>query len=224
MRVLDPGVDPVRGVDVGVLAAASPSWRRAGSSPTGSSASRPRPRTGSAARRDAAARGGRRPASSPASPSSWSPAGPSRSSPVSSATCASSIQQAPVRAPLVPAGIIGAALADLAAAVDRDLPGRLGDQPIAAFSRLAQLPADGVGELVAAAGGELIQLGDQGVAGAGAVAGDHQLPPQRRRQRGDRLVQQAQVIGGGVAARPSRGRSIQASGSPPVLSQTAISG
>ena len=38
-------------------------------------------------------------------------------------------------AALVRAGLIGAALADLARAVDGDLPGRLGDLPIAAFSR-----------------------------------------------------------------------------------------
>jgi hypothetical protein len=56
-RVLDPGLDPVRGVDVGGLPRASPWCWRAGSWPTGSTASRRRPRTGSAGRRDGAARG-----------------------------------------------------------------------------------------------------------------------------------------------------------------------
>jgi hypothetical protein len=65
--VLDAGVDSVRGVDVGALAASLSSWR-AGSSRAGSSASRRLPRTGTAARPGAAARGGRRPASSSASP------------------------------------------------------------------------------------------------------------------------------------------------------------
>ena len=41
----------------------------------------------------------------------------------------------PVRAARIGAGLIGAALADLAARVDRDLPGRPGTSPSAAFSR-----------------------------------------------------------------------------------------
>jgi len=86
----------------------------------------------------------------------------------------------PVRAPLVRAGLAGTALADLAAGVQR--------------------PADGVDQLVAAARGELVQLLDQVVAGTGPVAGDHQLPPELRRQRRDRLVKDLQVVRGGVAA------------------------
>jgi hypothetical protein len=42
------------------------------------------------------------------------------------------------------------------------------------------------------------------VAGAGAVAGDHQPPPVLRWDRGDRLVQDLQVIGGGVRAGAAR--------------------
>jgi hypothetical protein len=109
-----------------------------------------------------------------------------------------------VGAPLVPAGIIGAALADLALAVDRGLPGRLGDRADRGLLPGGELPADGVGDLVAVPGGEPVQLLDQGVAGAGPVAGDHQLAPQGRRQRRDRVVQQAQVISGGVAAGRAR--------------------
>ena len=87
----------------------------------------------------------------------------------------------------VGAGVLGAALADLAAGIDGDLPGLLaGPAVIAARLPLAQLPADGVDELVAGPGGQLVQAGDQPVAGPGAVAGDHQPPPVRRRQRGDR--------------------------------------
>ena len=106
-----------------------------------------------------------------------------------------------MRAARVPAGIIGAALADLALPVDGGLPAGLGDLADRGLLPRAELPADGPGDLVAVPGGEPVQLLDQGVAGAGPVAGDHQLPAQRRRQRGDRLVQEAQVIGGGVAAR-----------------------
>jgi hypothetical protein len=71
-------------------------------------------------------------------------------------------------------------------------------------------------------GCEPVQLLDQIVAGTGPVAGDHDPAPQRGRERGDRLAEQPQVIGGGLdPAEP--GRSIQASGSP-VLSQAASNG
>jgi len=106
----------------------------------------------------------------------------------------------PVRAPLVRAGLAGTALADLAAGVDRGFPGGLRDQRERGFLPLAQRPADGVDQLVAAARGELVQLLDQVVAGTGPVAGDHQLPPDLRRQRRDRLVKDLQVVRGGVAA------------------------
>ena len=105
----------------------------------------------------------------------------------------------PVGAALVRAGPVSAALADLALAVDGDLPGGLGDRADRGLLPRAQFPADGVGDLVAVPGGEPVQLLDQGVAGAGPVAGDHQPAAQCRRERRDRLAQQAQVIGGGVA-------------------------
>jgi hypothetical protein len=125
----------------------------------------------------------------------------------------------PVRALAVAAGVIGAALADLAAGADGGLP-RLGrDQPQRCLLPLAQRPAGGVGQLIAAAGGELVQVPDQVVAGPGPIGRDHQLPPEGRRERGDRRVCDGQVVSGGV-----RARSIQASGSPPVLSHTASSG
>ena len=76
----------------------------------------------------------------------------------------------PVRAAGVAAGVIGAALADLAAAVDGDLPGLLRDQPQRGLLPLAQRPADRVDQLIAAAGGQLIQVLDQLVAGPGPVA------------------------------------------------------
>jgi len=108
----------------------------------------------------------------------------------------------PVRAAPVRAGAVGAALADLAPAVDRGQPGVLGDRADRGPLSRREFPADGVGDLVAVPGGEPVQLLDQGVAGAGPVAGDHQLAPQRRRERRDRVAEEAQVIGGGV--RPGR--------------------
>ena len=119
-------------------------------------------------------------------------------------TWASSIQQARWPQPVVPAGRLGAALADLPAGVDRGFPCGAGDHPERGLLPLGERPADGVGELVPVAGGELVQPLDQVVAGPGAVAGDHQLPAELRGQRRDRLVQERQVIGGGV--RPGRSR------------------
>ncbi len=52
--------------------------------------------------------------------------------------------------------------------------------------------------MVAGPGGEGVQALDEPVAGAGAVAGDHQPPPERRGQRSDRRAQHLQVISGGV--------------------------
>ena len=53
---------------------------------------------------------------------------------------------------LVRAGTIGAALAHLAALIDGDLPGLLRDEPDRGALAGAQLPADRVGQLIAAAG------------------------------------------------------------------------
>ena len=65
------------------------------------------------------------------------------------------------------------------AAVNGDLPW-LGDQPQRGPFPLAQHPADRVDQLEAAAGGQLIQPGDQAMAGPGSVGRDHQeLAPQR---------------------------------------------
>ena len=75
----------------------------------------------------------------------------------------------PVRAARVRAGAVGAALADLAPAVDRGLPGVPGDLADRRLLPRGEFPADGVGELVAVPGGEPVQLLDQGVAGAGPV-------------------------------------------------------
>ena len=123
---------------------------------------------------------------------------------------------AAVRAAGVRAGIIGA-LADLAAAVDGDLPGFLRDQAQRRLLPLGQHPPGRVDHLIAGAGGELVQVRDQVVAGAGPVHGDHQPAPEAGRQRRDRRVHQGDVVRGGVAAAEPR-RSSQASGSPPVLS------
>src|SRR6266516_506982 len=82
-----------------------------------------------------------------------------------------------VRAARIGAGVTGAALADLALAVDRGLPCRPGDLADRGPLPRAQLPADGVGELVAVPSGEPVQFPDQGMAGPGTVAGDHQLAP-----------------------------------------------
>ena len=72
-----------------------------------------------------------------------------------------------VGAARVPAGIIGAALADLALPVDGGLPAGLGDLADRGPLPGAELPADGLGDLVAVPGGEPVQLLHQGVAGAG---------------------------------------------------------
>ncbi len=77
-----------------------------------------------------------------------------------------------VPAAQVAARLISTPLADLTAGIDGDLPGcrRNGSDrgPLAS----AGFPADGVDDLVAAPGGQLVQAGDQVVAGAGAIAGD----------------------------------------------------
>ena len=128
---------------------------------------------------------------------SWFPAGPSRSSPVSSVTCASSTQQA------------RCAQKESAQARRRGARGprrgrrwryaRPAPAPAAGPPfPLAEHPPDRVGQLEAAAVGQLVQVSDQGVAGSGAVAGDHQLPPEPRRQRGDRRVRQADMVSGRV--------------------------
>ena len=68
-----------------------------------------------------------------------------------------------VAAVQVAAGLAGAALTDLAAGIDRDLPGLGGDGADRGPLPCAELPADGVDDLVAGPGGQLIQPGDQGV-------------------------------------------------------------
>ena len=65
-------------------------------------------------------------------------------------------------APPMPAGPVraggsGPALAHLAALIDGDLPGLLRDQPDRGPLAGAQLPADGVGQLVPGPGGQLIK-------------------------------------------------------------------
>jgi hypothetical protein len=114
---------------------------------------------------------------------------------------------APVRA-----GTLGAALAHLATLADRDLPGLPRDQHDRGGFVCAQVPADGVGQLVPGPGGQLIQAGDQPVAGPGPIGGDHQPPPERGRQRRDRVPEHLQVIGGrvrsGAAAARHRGQRL----------------
>ena len=74
-----------------------------------------------------------------------------------------------MRAARIGAGIIGAALADLAAPVDGGLPRLRRDQAQRGLLPLAQRPADGVGQLEAAAASQLVQVSNQGVAGPGPV-------------------------------------------------------
>lgn len=81
----------------------------------------------------------------------------------------------------VSAGVSGAALADLAAAIDSGLPGFWRDAGERAPLPLAQLPADGVDQLAPGPGDEIIQPLDQPVTGSGTITGDHQPPPVLRR-------------------------------------------
>jgi hypothetical protein len=99
------------------------------------------------------------------------------------------------------AGVTGAALADLAAVIDRDLPRLLRDQPDGGLLPGIQFPPARVHQRVPAAGGKLVQVLHQLVAEPGAVDGRHQVPPPRGRQRRDRGIQDLDVIGGRVAAR-----------------------
>jgi hypothetical protein len=168
---------------------ASPSSQPGYSSPTASGATRRPSRTGTAGRRGAAARGGRR----PASPSARLSAGPR---PGPRAAARSARRRAPPRSSRRDARSAGSGR-----------PHRRGARGPAPCRRLlagAQCPADGPGDLVAVPGGEPVQFLHQLVAGAGPVAGHHQPAPQRRRQRGDRLAEQSQVIGSRV--RPGRAR------------------
>jgi len=75
-------------------------------------------------------------------------------------------------APAVPAAqvaarLAGTPLADLAAGIDGDLPGAGRDGADRGPLPAAEFPADGVGELVAGPGSQLVQPGDQVVAGPG---------------------------------------------------------
>ena len=101
----------------------------------------------------------------------------------------------------VRARVIGAALADLAAVIDRDLPRLPGDQPDRGLLPGIQFPPARVDQRVPAAAGQGIQVLHQLVTEPGAVHGHHQVPPPRRRQRRDRRVHDGDVIGGSVAAR-----------------------
>ena len=103
-----------------------------------------------------------------------------------------------MRAGPVRAGGSGPALAYLPALIDRDLPGLRRDQPDRGPLPGAELPADGVGQLVPGPGRQLIKAGDQPVAGPGPVRGHHQPPPELRRQRRDRVTENLQVISGRV--------------------------
>jgi len=98
----------------------------------------------------------------------------------------------------VRAGGSGPPLAHLAALIDRDLPGLRRGQPDRGALAGAQVPADGVGQLVPGPGGQLIEAGDQPVAGPGPIRGHHQPPPVLRWQRRDRVTEDLQVISGGV--------------------------
>src|SRR5262249_59707413 len=88
-----------------------------------------------------------------------------------------------VAAAAVSARLSGAALADLTAVIDRDLPRLRGHHLERGALPLAQLPADGVDELVARPRGQRIQPLDQPVAGPRTVAGAPQPPPACRCQR-----------------------------------------
>jgi hypothetical protein len=89
-------------------------------------------------------------------------------------TCASSIQQAGCAQRGFRQAFPGAALADLALAVDRGFPGGFRDLAERGLLAGALRPADGPGDLVPVPGGEPVELFDQLVAGAGPVAGHHQ--------------------------------------------------
>ena len=115
-------------------------------------------------------------------------------------------------APRMPAGrsaqaSAGPALAHLAALIDGDLPGLRRDEPDRVALAGAQLPADGVGQLVPGPGRQLIKAGDQPVAGPGPIRGHHQPPPERRRQRRDRVTEHLQVISGRCSTRRCPGAS-----------------
>ena len=167
-RVLDPGLDPVRGVEVGVLA--QPPFRAGGPvrGPQGIPPAVPgleqgqlRARMRPLAAREDPHRRGPGPQLVPARAAAQQPGQLSDVRFLDPAR--------PVRTARIGAGVIGAALADLAARVDRDLPGLLGYQPERRLLPLAQRPADRAGQLIAAAGRQLIQVSDQAVAGPGAV-------------------------------------------------------
>ncbi len=104
----------------------------------------------------------------------------------------------PVAAVAPGARVVSAAFPHLPAAVDCLLPRLRGDAGDRVALPLAQRPPDRVGQLAAGPRRRLVQALDQVVAGAGAIHGDHQLAPVLRRDRGDRLIQDPQVIGDGV--------------------------
>ena len=123
----------------------------------------------------------------------------------------------------VRAGVIGAALADLAAAVDGDLPGLFRDQAQRRLLPLGQHPPGRVDHLIAGPGGELIQARDQVVAGPGPST----VIISRRRKPGGSapIAASTRAMWSAAVFDPAEPRrSIHASGSPPVLSHTASSG
>ena len=151
--------------------------------------------------------------------------GPSRSSPVSSVTCASSIQHAPVRAGVISAGVVGAALADLAAVVDGDLPGLRGHQRERGGAPAR--PAPSRRSRSAGSRGRGASSSSRVISSwlaPAPSAGDHQ-PARERPAAAPRSPPRASARWSATVLRPGRslGRSIPASGSP-VLSQYASSG
>ena len=72
-----------------------------------------------------------------------------------------------VRVTGVPAGLVGAALADLAFPVDGGFPGGFGDLADRGLLAGAERPPDRPGDLVAAPGREPVQLLHEVVAGVG---------------------------------------------------------
>jgi len=198
--ILDAGLDPVGGVDVGVLAQPA----LGGGGPVGGPQAIPPAVFGL---EQGQLRAGMRPLTAGEDPHRRGPClqlvpgRPLAQQPGQLGDVRFLDPARPVRARLAAAGVIGAPLADLAAAVDGDLPGLLRNQPQRRLLPLTQRPPDRVDQLVPGPGRELVQVLDQAVAGPGPIDRDHQPPPERRRQRRDRRGRQRDMVSGGVAAR-----------------------
>ena len=199
-RVLDPGLDPVRGVDIGVLA--QPAFGAAGRFVAHRLYRQPSPASNKVSWAPGWGRSRRAKTRIAAGQArSWSPPGPSRSSPVSSVTCASSIQHA--RCAQAASRRRHRRGARGPRRGHRSRPARPAPGPSAAPSSPARSAPTRPSRSAHSRGGPpAFQVLDQGVAGPGAVAGDHQLPPELRRERGDRRVGDGQVVRGGI--RPGR--------------------